>query len=85
MLQELDLNHEAINIERFGKQFQYDPNIHVPLVYRDFSSSVVLTMEFISGVAVNDGRLLKKHHLSPEIIAERMTRLIYKQIFILRM
>lgn len=82
LLQELDFNHEAINIERFGKQFQYDPDIHVPLVYRDFSSSVVLTMEFISGLAVNDGRLLKKHHLSPEAIAERMTRLIYKQIFI---
>lgn len=81
LLQELDFNHEASNIERFEKQFQDDPNIHVPVVYRDFSSSCVLVMEFLSGIAINDLRALKKHHLSPEVIAERMTQLIYKQIF----
>ncbi|MFZ4115616.1 MAG: ABC1 kinase family protein [Chthoniobacterales bacterium] len=81
LLKELDFKNEAINIERFGQQFEGDPDIHVPLVYRDFSSSVVLTMEFISGIAVNDLRALKKAHLSPEAIAERITRLIYKQIF----
>lgn len=81
LLRELDFHYEAMNIERFGKQFQDDPNIHVPHVYRDYSSSLVLTMEFLAGLPINNVHALKKHHIAPEVIAERMTGLIYKQIF----
>ncbi len=82
LMKELHFNNEAINIERFAEQFQGDQDIHVPRVYRNLSSDLVLTMEFIEGIPLSDLSALKKAQLRPEDIAERMTRLIYKQIFI---
>jgi len=78
---ELDFTHEAANAERFAKQFEGDPNIEVPAVLREFTGQKVLTMEFISGYPVADPDLLRKHHIDPVDLSERISILIYQQIF----
>lgn len=47
---EQDFRIETAHIERFARNFRADMTIHVPHVYREFSSSKVLTMEFIGGI-----------------------------------
>jgi ubiquinone biosynthesis protein len=81
LLKELDFTHEAANAERFRKQFEGNPAIKAPKVYRHLSTSRVLTMEFISGLSVKDPVALREAGIDPVALAESMTQLIYQQIF----
>ena len=80
---ELNFRIEAAYIERFANNFQDDTTIHVPHVYRDFSSSKVLTMEFIGGYKVTDitKTEVREHGIDPKVVASRGLDLILKQIF----
>jgi ubiquinone biosynthesis protein len=48
-LQEVDLRNEATNAEIFAANFADEPDVHFPLIYRDFSNKDVLCMEFFRG------------------------------------
>ena len=78
---ELDYTMESMNMLRFARQFDDDPDIYIPRVYREISSNRVLTMEYIDGVKASDISRLKKEGLDPVIIAERGFDLIMKQVF----
>ena len=80
LLKELDFNHEAGNTERFAQQFEDSPAIKVPAVLRKFTSDKVLTMEFISGYAVEDTVALRKHGVDPVTLSESISVLIFEQI-----
>ncbi|MCX7869741.1 MAG: AarF/UbiB family protein, partial [Terrimicrobiaceae bacterium] len=58
ILQELDFTNEARNAERFGQQFAANAHIQTPHIHREFSSSKVLTMEFVGGCVVDDTEAL---------------------------
>ncbi len=80
---EQDFRIEAAHIERFARNFQSDTTIHVPHVYRDFSSSKVLTMEFIGGIKVSEITKAKVQDSGndPKVVAARGADLVLKQIF----
>lgn len=78
---ELDFENEASNAERFAEQFEGNPHIKVPKIYRDHSTSRVLTMDFITGVSVTDPDALLAQDTDPADLAVTMTGLIYEQIF----
>ncbi len=81
LVKELDFSHEASNAERFAKQFDGDPTICVPKIYRNLTSTKVLTMDFLAGVNVYDSKGLQKNGVDPAQLAHNITELIYKQIF----
>ena len=80
---ELNFKIEAANIERFAINFQSEMTIHVPHVYREFSSGKVLTMEFIGGFKVSDIARDEARDLGidPKVVASRGADLVLKQIF----
>jgi ubiquinone biosynthesis protein len=78
---ELDFNNEAMNIERFGTQFEDNPWIKVPTVYRELTTPKVLTMEFLSGRNIMDVAALERAGIDAGSLAEHITDLIYLQIF----
>lgn len=78
---ELDFENEASNAERFAEQFEGNPSITVPKIYRDHSTSRVLTMDFISGTGIMDSAALDAMGIDRHQLAETMTGLIYEQIF----
>ncbi|MCL0048065.1 AarF/UbiB family protein [Dehalococcoidia bacterium] len=78
---ELDFHIEAAAIERFGGNFQADRTIYVPTVYRDYSTSRVLTMEFIDGVKASSVEVLLAAGLDPKLLASRGADLVLKQVF----
>lgn len=45
---------EARNIEDFYNNFQNDPSVKIPRVYRDLSGPKVLVMEWIDGIRCTD-------------------------------
>jgi ubiquinone biosynthesis protein len=78
---ELDFNNEALNIERFGAQFADNCWIKVPTVFRDLTTSRVLTMEFLSGRSIMDIAALERAGIDAAQLAEHITEIIYQQIF----
>ncbi len=78
---ELNFTVEASNLERFGNNFQQDPDIYVPKFYRNYSTKRVLTMEFVDGIKISDIESLEANSLDRKIIAKRGGDLILKQIF----
>lgn len=49
-LREVDLRREADNCDTFAANFRDEPDIVFPRIYREFSSSTVLCMEFLEGM-----------------------------------
>ena len=79
---ELDYTLEAAHMERFAEQFAGDSRIHVPVVYRELTTTRVLTMELIDGVKPDDRAALQASGLDPRLIAERGADLILEQILV---
>ncbi len=78
---EQDFTHEARNMDRFAKQFRGNRSIRVPHVYRDLSTERVLTMEFLVGDEVEKLEELRAHKIDPVKLSERMSALIFQQMF----
>lgn len=47
---EVDLANERRNQERFIRNFEGDPTVHVPRVFEKYCTDAVLTMEYIDGI-----------------------------------
>ena len=78
---EIDFTIEATHIERFGSNFRRVQTIHVPKVYRNYTTRKILTMEFIDGIKVSNIDALLKSGNDPKIIASWGTDLVLKQVF----
>ncbi|KAL6870921.1 hypothetical protein ACP4OV_014769 [Aristida adscensionis] len=60
LLEELDYTLEARNIEDFLENFKDDPTVKIPRVYKQFSGSRVLVMEWIDGIRCTDPQAIKE-------------------------
>jgi ubiquinone biosynthesis protein len=78
---EIDYNIEAANMERFARQFLDTPTIYIPKVYREMTTSHILTAEFIDGIKVSRIDKLKEAGLDPKKLTENGANLLFKQIF----
>lgn len=68
LYQEIDYEIEGGNADRFRKNFEGYPRIVIPKVYWDYSTSMVLTLEYIPGIKVDDRQALEACGLNPKEI-----------------
>ena len=54
LFEEIDYFNEAKNAEQFALNFAGDPEVKVPVIYNEFSSGKVLTLEWIDGIKLTD-------------------------------
>ena len=80
LLTELDYQTEGRNGERIAKQFQDNPEVVIPKIYWDYSTNKVLTMDYITGVKVNQIETLKEEGYNLKLIARRITDSMLHQI-----
>ncbi len=73
-LKELDFVTEGKNADRFRYNFRNDKGIKIPLIYWDYTTQKVLTMEFIEGIKMGDLHSMKKNNIDHKILAENCTR-----------
>ena len=78
---ELNFKLEAMNINRFNAFFQNDKRIKVPKVYKEYSSSRIITMEFIKGIKVSNIQGLKQQNINTKDVAKNGFALLCEQIF----
>jgi ubiquinone biosynthesis protein len=79
---ELDFSLEAANIRRFARDFEDNPAVHIPKVYKSFSTPRVLTMEFVEGIKISRIDLIDAAGMDRRLLTERGADLILKQVFI---
>jgi ubiquinone biosynthesis protein len=79
---EMDYTIEAASMERFAAQFIDDPRIYVPKVFRDATTTRILTMEYIEGIKAGSLELLRKAGHDLKEIARRGAELVMTQIFV---
>lgn len=82
---ELDFIHESINVQRFHNNFLADETdrgfIHSPIVYKEYTTSKILALEYIDGIKISDIEKLEKAGFDRKIIARRFAISYIKQIF----
>lgn len=78
---ELDYDREAQNAQRFANMFATDRSMRVPRVYRDLSTSRVLTLERMHGLKISDLPALDSAQINRPALARRATGALLKMIF----
>jgi ubiquinone biosynthesis protein len=75
---ELDFTLEADHAMKFAKNFEHEPEIQFPFVYRDYSAKRVITLEFFAGHKVYAAI---EHGFSGQRICKNTLRLIIQAVF----
>ncbi len=78
--EELDYLHEADNIERFRRLLADDPEVMIPRVHRDLTTTRVLTMEYLEGYPINDILAPGVDQALKDWIAVKLFRLLWRQV-----
>ncbi len=80
--EELDYANEGRNSEKIAKQFKNDPHIRVPDVHWQYSTSKVLTMEYIEGMKLNEVIKRDQNGYNRKNLAERIAKATFQQVLI---
>jgi ubiquinone biosynthesis protein len=82
LLNQLNLLREARTMERFRQFFAGDDFIRIPRIYPDYTTSCVITMEFVDGIKVSDLDALRAAHTNFAEVARRGFRFVMQQTLI---
>ena len=78
---EIDYRIEATNMERIARQFLDLPYVYIPAVFREFTTSRILTTELIDGIKISKIENLEAAGLDKKVLADRIVGLVLKQTF----
>ena len=79
---ELDFTIEAFSVDRFATMFKDNPNIHVPQIFHEYSTSSVMCMEFIDGAKSTDITKIEALGCDTKKLAREGVNLLMEQVFI---
>jgi predicted unusual protein kinase regulating ubiquinone biosynthesis (AarF/ABC1/UbiB family) len=82
LLQELDFKVEANNLEMFGNNLREFDRLIIPEPIMDFTTSRVLTMEYIPGKKITDISPLRLMEIDAAGLADELFRSYLKQMLI---
>jgi ubiquinone biosynthesis protein len=81
MNRELNFLLETNNIIRFQEIFKDEPLLYTPIVYTKYSTRRVITMEYISGIKINQVQKLRASGINLHELAKKGLFLYFEQIF----
>jgi ubiquinone biosynthesis protein len=85
IIKEMDFINESVNVQRFYNNLQADHGrdqfANSPNVYQEYTTNKILALEFMSGIKIDNIDELKLKGFDVEIIAKRLTKSFFKQIF----
>lgn len=82
IFEELDYLKEAANAEKFKEIFCDDPTVYIPKVFGDYSTSKVLTLEFVEGYKINDFKALEQAGIDREEVARNLSSNYLMQVLV---
>jgi len=78
---ELDYLQEGRNAERFGQFFKDDPDVHIPRIFWEATTSRVITLERIRGTKISDVEALEAAGINRQALAGRAAEILLKTVF----
>lgn len=81
LLNELNFLKEANTIERFSRFFKDKDYIHIPKIYKNYTTNSVMVMEFIDGIKVSNVSALEKAGMDRKAVAENGAEITLIEIF----
>ncbi|MEN8211932.1 MAG: AarF/UbiB family protein, partial [Thermodesulfobacteriota bacterium] len=69
------------NMERVARQFVFDQNIYIPKVFLDYSTSKVLTMEYIQGIKISKIEKLDAQGMDRKLLTIHGADMVLTQVF----
>jgi ubiquinone biosynthesis protein len=78
---EVDYLQEASNARRFATNFADDPDVQIPRVFHETTTSRVITLERLRGMKITDVAALDAAGIDRPALAERATRVVAKSVF----
>jgi ubiquinone biosynthesis protein len=78
----LDFHSEAKNLEILRDNLKEERDFLFPKVYEEYSTTRVLTLEFMEGIKISNLQGLKEMGLAPTEVAKKIIHVYCKQIFI---
>jgi ubiquinone biosynthesis protein len=78
---EIDFKIEATSMERIARQFLDVAYVYIPKVYRDFTTTRVLTAEYIEGIKISNIEALDAAGMDRKLITLRGAEVVLKQVF----
>ncbi len=81
LLNELDYKIEARNIQHFKQISKNEKRIHIPKLYKKYSTSKILITEFISGCKITDIEQIKAWGIDPTKLIKTNLEIYFSQIF----
>ncbi len=78
---EMDFVTEASNTTKFYRLYAADPNIMIPKVYWDYSTSSVLTLQRMKHISIGDATLLEEAGVNKKKLAIDLLRCFMEQYF----
>jgi ubiquinone biosynthesis protein len=81
LIRELDFCREARHLQMFRQAFADDPGVCVPAPFPAFSSSRVLTMEYLDGIPFTHLDRVREAGGNPDDLARRGARIFLAMIF----
>ncbi|MEM1392920.1 MAG: AarF/ABC1/UbiB kinase family protein [Cyanobacteria bacterium P01_A01_bin.80] len=70
LFEEIDYLNEGRNAERFATNFRNDPQVKVPAIYWRFTSTRVLTLEWLNGFKLTDTESIIAAGLDPQAVIQ---------------
>jgi ubiquinone biosynthesis protein len=78
---ETDFTTEAANLAVFRRNFEAEPGVYIPGVFRHLSTSRVLTTELIDGIKISDVERLRQADVDVPGVARAGAGAVLKQVF----
>ena len=79
---EIDFTNELVNMKQMDENFAEDETIHIPVAYSDYTTSKVLTMEFIDGTKLSDVSESDSEEFDKSLLAKHAIDSFMKQVLI---
>jgi len=77
---EIDYRAEAVNAQRFAELYASIPDVFVPKVYTDLSTSKVLTMEWVDGARLSDRKSIEAMNLDNSKFVDTLVQCSLRQM-----
>ena len=77
---ELDYQREGRSADRFRENFEHEPHLHIPIVYWDYTTRHVLTMERLEGIKIDDVAAIDAAGIDRKAVALHSAEIIVKEV-----
>lgn len=80
LFEEIDFELEAANAAQLAADFADTPWVRLPRTYPDYSSTRVLTMQYLPGIKISDVAALRAAGMDTALVAQRSAECYLRQI-----